>query len=124
MCITTGSLYLLCKNSTKLELSLGVLASENNLLGKEKQKITFLPEKVIFCVPNTSKVIKHKFWDYIQARCDGSGPLQHDLCGVRTCNYDSFNWKQALFGEEFPRNLLRSQDLEPPLWNYTLDNLD
>ena len=23
----------------------------------------------------------------------------HELCGVNTGNYDSFNWKQALFGE-------------------------
>jgi hypothetical protein len=27
----------------------------------------------------------------------------HELCGVRSGNYDSFNWKQAIFGERLPR---------------------
>ena len=28
--------------------------------------------------------------------------IMHKLCGVRTGNYDCFNWKQALFGERIP----------------------
>ena len=27
----------------------------------------------------------------------------HELCGVRTGNYDTFNWKQAMFGERVPK---------------------
>ena len=27
----------------------------------------------------------------------------HELCGVGTGNYDSFNWKQAMFGEGIPK---------------------
>ena len=27
----------------------------------------------------------------------------HELCGVRTSNFDNFNWKQALFGERIPK---------------------
>ena len=27
----------------------------------------------------------------------------HELCGVRTGNYDTFNWKQVLFGERIPK---------------------
>ena len=29
--------------------------------------------------------------------------IMHELCGVRTSNYDSFNWKQALFRERIPK---------------------
>ena len=31
----------------------------------------------------------------------------HELCGVRTGNYDSFNWKQALFGERIQRKFVK-----------------
>ena len=27
----------------------------------------------------------------------------HELCRVRSGNYDCFNWKQALFGERIPK---------------------
>ena len=27
----------------------------------------------------------------------------HKLCGVRTGNYDCFNWKQVVFGERIPK---------------------
>ena len=58
-----------------------------------------------FCLPNTSESVKHKFWDCIQARRAWRWTtfIMHELCGVRTGNYDSFNWKQALFGERLLR---------------------
>ena len=48
---------------------------------------------------------KHKFWDCIQARCAWRWAtyIMHELCGVRTGNYDCFNWKQATFGERIPK---------------------
>jgi hypothetical protein len=27
----------------------------------------------------------------------------HELCGIRMGNYDSFNWKQVIFGERIPK---------------------
>jgi hypothetical protein len=29
----------------------------------------------------------------------------HKLCGVRTGNYNNFNWKQALFGKRIPQKI-------------------
>ena len=54
---------------------------------------------------NTSESVKHKFWDCIQARWAWRWAtfILYELCGVRTSNYDSFDWKQALFGERLPR---------------------
>ena len=55
---------------------------------------------------NTSEWIKHKFWDCIQARRAWRWTtfIMHELCGVNTGNYNSFNWKQTLFGEGFRRS--------------------
>lgn len=32
----------------------------------------------------------------------------HEFRGVRTCNYNSFHWKQALFGERIGNNFVKS----------------
>jgi hypothetical protein len=60
------------------------------------------PNNVFFCLPNMSKSIKHKILDCIQAKRVWRWAMfiMHKLCGARTGNYDSFNWKQALFGEK------------------------
>ena len=62
------------------------------------------PSSVFFCLPNTSEPVKHKLWDCIQTRKAWRWAtfIMHELCGVRNGNYDSFNWKQALFGERIP----------------------
>ena len=46
-----------------------------------------------FCMPNTSESVKHKFWDCIQTRRAWRWAIFiiHELCGVNTGNYDSFN---------------------------------
>ena len=63
------------------------------------------PSKVFFCLPNTSKSVKHKIWDCIEARRPWrwAVSIMRELCGVRTGNYDRFNWKQALIGERIPK---------------------
>lgn len=33
----------------------------------------------------------------------------HELCEIRTDNYDSFNWKQALFGKRIPKKFVRKK---------------
>ena len=60
---------------------------------------------VFFCLPGTSESVKHKFWDCIQARraWRWATYIMQELCGVRTGNYDCFNWKQAFFGERLPK---------------------
>ena len=64
-----------------------------------------ISKQCIFCLPNTSESVKHKFWDCIQARraWRWATYIMQELCGVRTGNYDCFNWKQALFGERLPK---------------------
>ena len=37
----------------------------------------------------------------------------HELCGVRTGNYDCFNGKQALFGERIPKKYSK----KIPIWH-------
>ena len=63
-----------------------------------------ISKQCIFCLPNTSESVKHKFWDCIQARRTWRWTtyIMHELCGVRTGHLDSFNWKQSLFGERIP----------------------
>jgi hypothetical protein len=63
-----------------------------------------ISKQCIFCLPNTSESVKHKFWDCIQARRTWRWAtyIMHELCGVRTGHLDSFNWKQTLFGERTP----------------------
>ena len=65
----------------------------------------FISKQCVFCLPNTSESVKHKFWDCIHARraWRWSTFIMHELCGVRSGNYDCFNWKQALFGERIPK---------------------
>ena len=65
---------------------------------------TSISKQRVFCMPNTSELVKHKFWDCIQARRAWRWVtfIMHKLCGVRTGNYDCFNWKQVLFGERIP----------------------
>ena len=60
-----------------------------------------ISKQCIFCLPNTSESVQHKLWDCIQTRRAWRWAtfIMHELCGVRNGNYDSFNWKQALFGE-------------------------
>jgi hypothetical protein len=64
-----------------------------------------ISRQCVFCLPNTSESVKHKFWDCIQARRAWRWAtfIMHELCGVRSGNYDTFNWKQALFGERIPK---------------------
>ena len=52
-----------------------------------------------FCPPNTSKSIKHKIEDCIQARhvWRWATFIMHEFCGLRTGNDDSLNWKQSFF---------------------------
>ena len=32
----------------------------------------------------------------------------HDLCGVQSGNYDTFNWKQAMFGKRIPKKFSKT----------------
>jgi hypothetical protein len=61
----------------------------------------------IVILPNTSELVKHKTWDCIQARraWKWATYIMHKLCGVRTGNYNNFNWKQALFGKRIPQKI-------------------
>ena len=64
-----------------------------------------ISKQCVFCLPHTSESVKHKFWDCIQARRAWRWAtfIMHELCGVKTGNYDCFNWKQAMFGERIPK---------------------
>ena len=59
-----------------------------------------ISKQCIFCLPNTSESVKHKIWDCIQAlrAWRWATFIMHKLCGVGVGNYDSFHWKEALFG--------------------------
>ena len=65
----------------------------------------FISKQCVFCLPNMSESTKHKFWDCIQARRAWRRAtfIMPEHCGVRIDNYDSFNWKQAIFGERIPK---------------------
>lgn len=65
---------------------------------------TSISKQYIFCLPNMSELVKHKLWDCTQAMRVGRWAtyIMHELCGVEIGNYDSFNWKQATFGETIP----------------------
>jgi hypothetical protein len=69
-----------------------------------------------------SKSIKHKIRDCIQAKRVWRWAMfiMHKLCGARTGNYDSFNWKQALFGEKHSKEF--NKNLAPSTWYYALDH--
>ena len=64
-----------------------------------------ISKQCVLCLPNTSELVKHKFWDCIQARraWRWATYIMHELCGVRSGNYDCFNWKQVVFGERIPK---------------------
>ena len=67
--------------------------------------LTFISKECVFYIPNTRETIKPKIWDCIQTRrvWRWATYIMHELCGVTTCNYDSLNWKQILFGERIPK---------------------
>ena len=69
----------------------------------------FISKQYIFCLPNTSELVKHEFWDWIQAWTAWwqTTFIMLELCEVKTNNYDSFNWKQALFGERIPNKIAK-----------------
>ena len=68
-----------------------------------------ISKQCIFCLPNTSETDKHKFWDCIQARRAWRWAtfIMHELCGVRSGNYDNFHWKQAMFGERIRKKFCK-----------------
>lgn len=64
-----------------------------------------------FCLPNTSESIKHEIWDCIQTKRAWRWAtfIMHELCVVRTGNYDSLNWNQSFFGERIPRKFVKNK---------------
>lgn len=77
-----------------------------------------------FCLPTISESIKHNFWDCIQARCAWWWPtfnMSSMELGRETMIV--FIGSKPSLGKEVLRNLLRNQDLKPPLWYDPLDNL-
>ena len=60
-------------------------------------------------VPNTGELVKHKFWDCIQAirSWRWATLIIYKLCGVRIGKYDILHWKQAFFGEEIPNKFVK-----------------
>jgi hypothetical protein len=60
-----------------------------------------ISKQCIFCLPNTSESVKHKFWDCIQAHRTWKWAtyIMHELCGVRTGHLDSFNWSKQFLGK-------------------------
>ena len=81
----------------------------------------------VFGLPNSSESVKHAYWDYIQVRraWRWSTFIMHELCGVGIGNYDSFNWKQTLFGERIPNKYDKKLcNLAPPPGYHPLDHLD
>ena len=68
-----------------------------------------ISKRYVFCLLNTSELVKHKFWDCIQARraWRWATSIMHELCGVRIGNYDSFHWKQAMFGERIQKKICK-----------------
>lgn len=65
----------------------------------------YLQTMCFFASPNTSESIKHKLWDCMQARRAWRRVMfiVHELCRVRTGNYDSFHWKQGLIRERISK---------------------
>ena len=51
-----------------------------------------ISKQCVLWVLNTSESVKHKFWNYIQARRAWmwSAFIMHKLCRVRMGNYDKF----------------------------------
>lgn len=67
--------------------------------------LALISKYYVFCLPNMNESVKHKFWDCIQATraWRWATLIMHVLCGVTTGYYDSFNWKQTLFGKRIPK---------------------
>ena len=62
-------------------------------------------KQCVFCLPNTSELVKHEFWDYIQMRraWRWATVLMCELCGFRIGNYDSSNLGKGLL-QRIPKN--------------------
>ena len=63
-----------------------------------------------------------QFWDCIQARTAWrwAAFIMHEFCEVRINNYDSFHWKQALFGEMIPKKFVKKIKIQHLLRDITL----
>ena len=46
--------------------------------------------------------------------------IMHDLCGIRAGNYDSFHWKQTIFGEKIPKQVAEKIKIWHLLYGFTL----
>lgn len=57
---------------------------------------------ILFC--ELDDPMQNKSWDCVQVRRAWRWAtfIVHELGVVRTCNYDSFHWKQFIFGERIP----------------------
>lgn len=55
-------------------------------------------KQCVFCLPNASESVKYKIWDCIEAKRAWRWAtfIMHELCRVRTGNYDSFVWGKDL----------------------------
>lgn len=85
-----------------LELGRGHLENWRNSSTKSRP---FILIEIQRSLPNMSELVKHKFWDCIQARRAWKWTTfnMHELCEVRSENYNTLNWKQAIFGEIIPK---------------------
>lgn len=74
------------------------------------------------CLHDTNELAKHKIWDCIQAQRAWQWVtfIMHEVCGVRTGNYDSFHWKQTLFGERIPEKFAKIIKIQHLLRGVTL----
>lgn len=75
-----------------------------------------------FCLPNNNELVKHRFWDYIQAgrAWQWATFIMHELCGVRIGRYDNFKWKQTISGERIPGKFSKKSKVWHLLWGVTL----
>ena len=66
-----------------------------------------ISKQCVFCLPNTSELIKHKFWDCIQARraWRWATSIMHELYKLRFGNYDYFNGSKPCSRRGFLRNM-------------------
>ena len=65
-----------------------------------------ISKQCVFCLPNTSKLVKHKLWDCIQAgrAWRWATFIMHELCGVGAGNYNSFIESKPCLGKGYLRN--------------------
>lgn len=78
--------------------------------GRDGIMPTSISKQCFHGLPNTRKLVKHKFFKSIQARraWPWATFIMHKLCGVRIGNYDIFPWKQAIFGEKIPHKIVKN----------------